>query len=136
MPAIRLFPHHGGVLTFDLKEVLAALGPIGLALYWTVGDVDTHGEHSDATFDATGRGAVALEKLAVSGERINGSRLTKIAESVRQVIWGEFKGYEDKLSDAPRVVVVAFDSSWWEIQSEETTLLDRAAKAFKDVERV
>jgi uncharacterized protein YbjQ (UPF0145 family) len=101
-----------------------------------VGDVDTHGEHADAEFDATGRGAVALEKLAVSGERINGRRLAKIAESVRQVIWGEFRGYEEELSDAPRVVIIAFDSSWWEIQSEETTLLDRVAKAFKDVERL
>ncbi len=136
MPTIRLSPHLSGRLIFDLKEVLAALGPTGLALYWTVGDVDTHGEHSDAELDVTGRGAVALKELAVSGERIYGSRLAKIAESVRQVIWGEFKGYEDKLSATPRVVVVAFDSSWWEIQSEETTFLDRVAKAFKDAERV
>jgi hypothetical protein len=132
MPAIRLFPHHGGVLTFDLKEVLAALGPRGLTAYWTVGDVAAQGE----SLDATGEGAAALEALAVSGERIIGSRLAKIAESVRQIIWGEFKGYDDKLSDAPRVVVVAFDSSWWEIQSEETTLLDRVARAFKGVQRV
>jgi hypothetical protein len=135
MRSIRLSPHHRGRLIFDLKEVLAALGPSGLALHWTVGDVDAHGEHHDTEFDATGEGAVALEKLAVSGERISGRRLANIAKSVRQVIWGEFKGYEDELSDAPSVVVVAFDASWWEIQSEETTLLDRVARAFQDDER-
>jgi hypothetical protein len=80
--------------------------------------------------------AVALEELAVSGERILGSRLAHIAENVRQVIWGEFKGYEDILSNTPTAVVIAFDSSWWEIQSADVTLLDRVAEAFKGIKRV
>jgi hypothetical protein len=133
VPAVRIHPNtEKHALTFDLREILAALGSRGLTAYWTVGDVAAQGE----SLDATGEGAAALEELATSGERIIGSRLTKIAESVCQVIWGEFKAYENKLSEAPRVVVVAFDSSWWEIQSEETTLLDQVAKAFTGVERI
>ena len=132
VPAIRIHLSAGGLLAFDLKEVLAALGPSGLITYWAVGDVACRG----GNFDATGEGAVALEELAVSGERIIGSRLAHIAESVQQVIWGEFKGYEDILSNAPLVVVIAFDSSWWEVQSADATLVDRVAEAFKNVERV
>ena len=89
MPAIRIDLNAGELLKLDLKEVLAALGPCGLTAHWTVGDVAC----PVGNFDATGEGAVALEELAVSGERIIGSRLAHIAESVQQVIWGEFKGY-------------------------------------------
>jgi hypothetical protein len=132
VPAIRIYADkEKRALTFDLREVLAAMGPRGLTSYWTVGDVAAQGER----LDATGESAAALEELAMSGERITGSRLAEIAEGLRQVIWGEFKGYEDKFSAAPSVVVVAFDSSWWEIQSEEAALLDRVAAAFKGVER-
>jgi hypothetical protein len=133
VPAIRIHGDDVGfALTFDLKEIFAALGPRGLTAYWTVGDVASRG----GALDATGEGAVALERLAESGERIIGSRLAQIADSVHQVIWGEFKGYDDKLADIPRLVVIAFDSSWWEIQSAEVTLLDRVAKAFDRVERL
>jgi hypothetical protein len=128
LPAIRIHADkEKHALTFDLREVLAALGPRGLTAYWTVGDVAAQGE----SLDATGEGAAALEELAMSYERIIGSRLAKIAESVRQVIWGEFKGYEDKLSDTPRVVVVAFDSSWWEIAKRQrfSTWLPKPLKA-------
>jgi hypothetical protein len=133
MPAIRIHGNDVGcALAFDLKEILAALGPRGLTAYWSVGDVASRGGH----LDATGEGAVALERLAKSGERIIGGRLAQIADSVRQVIWGEFKGYDDKLADIPRLVVIAFDSSWWEIQSADATLLDRVAKSFDRVERL
>jgi hypothetical protein len=128
--AIRIHDKAKDVLAFDLSEVLAALGPRGLNAYWTVGGVSA----DDGNFDATGDGAGALEGLAKSGERIIGMRLAKIAKAVRQVIWGEFKDYRDKLSDTPTVVVVAFDSSWWEVRSDEKTLLERVAKAFEDVE--
>jgi homoserine kinase type II len=128
MPTIRLHPDKNDhALAFDLREILAAVGADGLSAYWSIGDVASQGEK----LDANGDGAVVLEELAISGERIIGSRLAEIAESVRQVIWGEFKGYQDQLSETPRVVVIAFDSSWWEVQSVEAPLLNRVSKAFQ-----
>ena len=133
MPTIRI---RGGdetaALKFDLKEILAALGPSGLTAYWSAGDVAARG----GAFDATGEGASELEGLAASGGRIVGSRLAQIAERIQQVIWGRFAGYEDKLGEVPRVVVIAFDSSWWEVQSDDEALLDRVAASFLGVERV
>lgn len=132
VPAIRLHPHEGDFLAFDLKEILSALGARGVALHWTIGDVASRG----VAFDATGEGAAALEELVKSGERVTGSRLAQIAETVQQVIWGEFKGYEGNQAVMPYVIVVAFDSSWWEIQTASALLLDRVAKAFSRVERL
>jgi hypothetical protein len=85
--------------------------------------------------DATGDGAAALEQLARSGERVSGVRLEKIARKVKQVIWGEFNGYEDS-SENPWVTVIAFDSSWYEIQSADATALDRIRSAFRQVRSV
>jgi hypothetical protein len=120
-----------GVLAFDLREVLVALGPRALKAFWTIGGVTSRGE----ALDATGDGAAALEQLARSGERVSGVRLEKIARKVKQVIWGEFNGYEDS-SENPWVTVIAFDSSWYEIQSADATALDRIRSAFRQVRSV
>ena len=133
MSTIRVRPDpERRVLTSDLKDILAALGPWAQGSYWTVAGVPAQGEG----LDATGEGAAALEQVALSGERIIGSDLAKIADRVDQVIWGEFKGYDDKVSDTPRVAVLAFDSSWWEIQSEDVTLIDKVAKRLGHTQRV
>ena len=81
MPTIRLHPT-GHTLTFDLKEILAAMGPHASALYWKVGDVELQG----GGFDAAGEGAAILEDLLKSGERITTVRFTEIAEKLHQVI--------------------------------------------------
>jgi hypothetical protein len=62
-----------------------------------------------------------------------GTRLIEIARGVRQVIWGEFKAYADDALDQPWIVIVAFDSSWFEIHSDDEAVLARIRKAFKDV---
>jgi hypothetical protein len=120
----------GGVLTFDLREILAALGSEARSAWWSVGNVAVRG----GEFDASGDGAVALKALVASGERIAGSRLAEIAESTQQVVWGEFRGYDSKDADSPRFVVTAFDSSWWEVGSEILELIDKVAESFDGVE--
>jgi hypothetical protein len=133
MSAVRIHDkNERGILTFDLNEVHAAFGRRGLSAYWTVGNVAA----PDGGFDATVEGAAKLEPLAISGERIAGRRLAKIAKDVRQVIWGEFKVYEEMTSKTPLAVVIAFDSSWWEVQSDDAELLNVVANAFKHVERI
>jgi hypothetical protein len=82
---------------------------------------------------ATGDGEAALEELARSGARVAGTRLIEIARDVRQIIWGEFKGYADGAVDEPWIVIVAVDSSWFEIHSDDEAVLARIRKAFKDV---
>jgi hypothetical protein len=54
---------------------------------------------------------------------VNGSRLVGVARQVHQVIWGEFRGYDDKRSGDARITIVAFDSSWFEIRSDDVAVL-------------
>jgi len=119
----------GHALAFDLRDVLAALGHRVLRAYWSVSGLDSHGED----LAATGAGAAALEDLARSGARVSGSRLVGVARQVHQVIWGEFRGYDDERSGDAWITIVAFDSSWFEIRSDDVAVFMRIQKAFKDV---
>ena len=80
-----------GVLAFDLKDIIAKLGPKARRTLWNFRPVEgvTDG------LDVTGESAAEFEAVAQSGERINARRFAKLAERTRQVIWGKFIGYED-----------------------------------------
>jgi hypothetical protein len=77
-----------------------------------------------------------LEKLAKSRMVISGQRLIEIAKDVRQIIMGEFRGYETTSSTAPWIIVIAFDSTWFEVRSTDDAALARLKVAFKDVRPV
>jgi hypothetical protein len=129
MRTIQIHDLTRGVLAFDLREILAALGPRAHGTYWTVSDVASPAQ----ALDATGDGAVVLEELALSGERTTGASLINIARTVRQTIWGEFSGYSDKAAEEPWIVIVAVDSSWFEVRSDDAAALAGIRDAFKDV---
>jgi hypothetical protein len=121
-----------GVLAFDLKDIIAKLGPKARQTFWNVSPVEgvTDG------LDVTGESAAEFEALAQSGERINGRRFAKLAERTRQVIWGKFIGYEDPSSQNPWIVIVGGDSTWFEVQSTEEAALSRLETGFRDVRSV
>lgn len=119
-----------GFLAFDLKDILAALGTDGLKAVWTVHDVTPSVEG----LIATGGGAPTLERLAASEDWLPGHQLAEIAQSVQQVIWGEFKGYVGTSFEAPWVIVTAVDSSWWEVRSVDASIIAHVASVFKNVE--
>jgi hypothetical protein len=135
MEAIRIHDARpNGVLAVDLLPVLAAVGPRALSSEWTVNDVRT-AKGLEALM-ATGGGADELERLVQSRARITGSRLVDIMMDVQQVIWGEFKGFETAVSDDPWIIIIAFDSTWFEVQSSDRAMLDRLKARFSDVRAV
>src|ERR1700733_10457955 len=121
MKAIRIHDMATGrsVLGFDLRDILSALQPQADRSVWRVGKVE--GEFMVTGDDA----ADELEKLAGSGTSISGRRLRKISRHVGQIIFGEFKGYENASSTDPWIVVIAYDSSWFEVRSRGEATLDR-----------
>ena len=135
MKAIRIYDLKYGtsVLAFDLRDILAALGPKAINAAWSVGRVE--GGQPDG-LDVTGGAADELEKLAQSGIRIGGEHFVELARNVRQVIWGRFEGYDTASSASPWIVVIAFDSAWFEVQSTDDAILSRLMVAFKDVRPV
>jgi len=120
----------GNVLAFDLRDVLAALGPQADRAIWRVG-------RAAGEFMVTGGDAAdELESLAESGAPLRGKRLRQISRHVQQTIFGEFMGYENASSADPWIIVIAYDSTWFEVQSRDEAALDRLNAAFKDVRLV
>lgn len=117
--------HH---LSFDLKEVLAAIGQPALEANWTVGSV----EQADEPLWVLGPSMPLVEALANSGERVSGYRLLEIAQGIQQTIWGEFRGYETPTSLSPWIVVIAFESTWFEVHTDNATVLGALRARFKN----
>jgi len=128
MDKIYIKDAHDGGLSFDLKDLLAAIGPPALESYWTVGSVERCGE----SLDVIGKDIQVVEALAASGERVSGYRLQEIAADIHQTIWGEFQGYKTSTAPMPWIIVVAFDSTWFEVHSTDCALLDGLKSKFKN----
>lgn len=121
----------GSFLCFDLRHLLDLLLPQSLQSDWIITSVKfPNPEHT--YFEATGLGGEQLEKFAESNSRISGPELANFAAKTHQVIWGEFRGYFPK-DTAPWVVIRAVDSSFYEVSTEDCSVLDRLRAAFKDV---
>jgi hypothetical protein len=132
MKAIRVHDQTRGALDFDLQDILATLGARAAKSSWIVTAVE--GE-DDFGFDATGPASTELSALAEAGTRINGRHLIRLAENIRQTIWGRFVGYDDSSAD-PWIIAIAFDSTWFEIHSTNEKALRNLRKAFRDVRSV
>jgi hypothetical protein len=136
MKAIRIHALSGAptpALDFDLRDILATLGANAEDAVWDVRAVEGQEEYG---LDATGSAASELEHLAQTGTRISGKQFLGLAKAIRQVIWGEFRGYETATSADPWIVVTAFDSTWFEVRSTDEPTLARLRNAFKDVRSV
>jgi hypothetical protein len=115
-------------LSFDLKDLLTAIGLPALEAFWTVGPVERTGE----PLEVVGKDIRLIEALAASGERVSGYRLQEIAADIHQTIWGEFRGYETSASLKPWVIMIAFDSTWFEVHSADVVLLRNLRAKFKN----
>jgi hypothetical protein len=129
MKAIRIHDNARGLLDFDLKDILAVLGKRAINSAWSVGAVEGHKEEG---VDATGRRSSEYDQLALTGTRVSGRHLLKLAKETRQIIWGRFVGY-DASSPNPWVVIIAFDSTFFEVRSDDAEALARLMRTFKDV---
>jgi hypothetical protein len=121
------------VLAFDLADILEALGQRALDTCWTVNSVVDPQRKIDERIMATGPGADDLERLEDTGRRLGGAELLAIARATCQVIWGEFRGFRSDDDPEPWIVVTAFDSSWFDVSTENDDPLQRLRQRFKDV---
>jgi hypothetical protein len=119
-------------IVIDLRHVLVTLGTRAYESSWEVDGVQSQDEPLMVVGDTV---AGRLEALAQTNTRITGEELTKLAGSITQIIWGEFRAY-DIGCERPWVVVRAFDSSWYEVTSDETAVIRQIESAFLDVREV
>jgi hypothetical protein len=119
-------------LAVDLRHLLDALGERAIHSLWEISEVSRFGE----PLMVTGEGrANVLDELARSKKRISGTLLHELAHSVDQVIWGEFRAFEDGGS-APWVIIRAIDSTWYEVETQDDAALAQIRKAFEEAQTV
>ena len=111
----------GAFLTFDLKEIFSAIGdPVSVST-WRCHNVE-----------CTGENAQRLYEVSEEGESISGKELVQIVAGIFQTIDGEFEAYRDGKED-PWLVVNAVDSSWFEVLSMDSAVLERIRSSFQHV---
>ena len=121
----------GSFLSFDLRDIINQLAPLSLQAVWIVCPVKFF-KSDEELFEATDVGGKSLEKLAESDSLISGLELAAIAEKTRQVIWGQFIGHLPNSSE-PWVVISAIDSTFYEIISDDETVLSKIRSGFSDI---
>ncbi|WP_133636838.1 hypothetical protein [Zavarzinia compransoris] len=132
MATLRIYDLRERVLALDLRDLLHLFAPRSLDATWTVTTVKSS-EPGREWFEATGEGGEQLEILAQRNAAISGADLTALAENTRQVIWGEFVGSAPTQSNKAWVIIRAIDSTFYEIDTDDETVLSKIRWTYKDV---
>ncbi|AXA39828.1 hypothetical protein [Rhizobium leguminosarum] len=132
MATLRIYDSTGHGLAVDLGDLLRLMVPQSLQANWTISSVKSsipgHG-----WFEATGEGGEQLERLAQQNARLPGSDLAALARNTRQLIWGEFVGSLPADADGKWVTIRAADGTFFEIETDDETVLNKVKLNFKDV---
>jgi hypothetical protein len=110
------------VLSFDLCDLLALIGRPARDSLWCCRSVE-----------CTGKSASELDAIADQGLIVSGRTFTHIALLLDQTIEGEFVALRE---DEAWLVIRAVDSSWFEVWSRETALLEEIRSHFRCVEKL
>ena len=120
-----------GHLAFDLRDILSAIGPRAENSIWAVANETSTGEPLMVVGNSE-----ALDELVLFKTTVSGIQLLEILKGVEQIISGEFSGFEIASSLDPWIVIVAFDSSWFEVRTDDEPTLARLRERFADVSPV
>jgi hypothetical protein len=133
MATLRIYDLKQHVLAVDLRDLLRLLAPRSLEANWIVSTVKSS-KSGQEWFEATGEGGERLEELAQDNNTpLLGFDLAALAENTRQVIWGEFVGSGPTQSDKKWVMIRAVDSTFYEIDTDDETVLSKISSTYKDV---
>ncbi|MFK3963376.1 hypothetical protein ACI2KT_07290 [Ensifer adhaerens] len=131
MKTLRIYGPPEAALPFDLRDILQRLATRSLRASWRVSAVGAGYQW----FDATGPGGDVLESWAQSGSMIEGRHLAAAAQDVLQIIWGEFTGFLPGTPNSPWIVIRAIDSTFYEITTDDETVLQRVETGFQGARR-
>jgi hypothetical protein len=141
MSSVQIHTIHdrsGGLLAFDLKDILEALEPLLDRWTWHVGHLDTVSN--------------AVPTAEPEGEWLSSRELTDFANAIAQTIDGTFIAYPkgqgargvsevgdlDELEIAfptslAELMIVATDSSYFEVYAKDPKVTELLRRRFKDV---
>ncbi|SCW71518.1 hypothetical protein [Ancylobacter rudongensis] len=108
--------------TVDLRDILASLQPRADRSLWDIGG-------GEEDFWAMGSDIRRLNALAASGEKVAGTDLSTLAEGIHQLIWGQFRVFEDT-SPEPWAIISAFDGCFFELTTDDHAVIALIKKRF------
>ena len=111
----------GSFLAVDLVDILKILGSLAEESEWEISEVECLGAVADK-----------LHQLADAKVRVSGQILLQLAANLTQVIEGVFAGYRNGESE-PWIVIEAVDSSAYDVESSEISVLELFRGKFKQV---
>jgi hypothetical protein len=116
--AITFQAWRGGVY-HGLADVLEALGPYvdGYTWRWKVDE-------------AIGPSTPILEATDV--RTMTTRELAALTGPDTQVVDGEFAGFLDRAAETPTVIIRAFDSTSWDVYSDDDQLLEELRRRYAD----
>lgn len=132
MTTLRIYDLKQHILAVDLRDLLRLLAPRSLEANWIVSTVKSS-RPGHEWFEATGDGGDQLTELAQKDARLSGSDLADLAEQTQQVIWGEFVGLHPTQPDRTWVTIRAVDSTFYEIDTDDDTVLSMINATYKDI---
>jgi hypothetical protein len=114
-------PERGGFLCFDLKDILSAIGDAAVVSRWRCRNVECVGQNAEKLYE-----------LSETGKNVSGLELSEIMDGIFQTIDGQFEAFLEG-GEEPWLVVDAVDSSWFDVFSEDASVLQRIRNSFRDV---
>ena len=124
MPTVRISDlGEDGCLAFDLADLLSLLGDAAAESRWV------------CTVEAiVSKPGVKYLDWALAGKHVyEGAVLFQLANNTLQVHDGRFEAFREG-DDSPWVTLEAFDTTWWEVSSQDAKLVDSIRGKFKCVE--
>lgn len=109
-------------LSFDLRDILAVIGePI----------LKSRCRCRDLCYTAN----IDEEASEIREARLNltDEELIQLSSRIHQTIDGRFEGRGEGVAKKPWLIIVAFDSSWFEVWSSKPAILEMVRKHFKKV---
>ena len=107
---IRSANESSGPRSFGLEELLTALGAPAVQSWWRCARLWYESRDN--------RDVAELDRAERSHTLLSGKQLLRAARRVREIIDGEFQAVREG-EDRPWLVLRAFDSSWWEVVSDD-----------------
>ena len=118
MKGITIQDSIDGFLSFDLKDILAVIGPQALSSKWEIHNAECSGECSQEIHD-----------ISDTLTKISGKRLLQLAEGLTQVIEGLFLAINND-AEKPWLRIRAVDSSGFDVTTGDPTVISKLKEHF------
>lgn len=122
MPVLEINMQTDDGQSVELGDILASLQPRADRSCWDI----SGGEEE---IWAMGNSSTRLHELAESGEKIAGADLSTLADGIHQLIWGQFRAFEET-SPEPWAIIVAFDGCFFELITDDDAVIALIRKRF------